>query len=403
MMTIECLKCHKALTIDKQNIEEMKFCPFCMNPLREECAFDQIDSFGKAIYQAVKKGKSQGMNPKAIKGILLDETSRNFETELSKFNRVLGDKHLVTVINVFESDLESANRELNKLETILTDVEGFHPKWVEETLCYCREAIRYYHGENLQVKLNYIVLGQETLGAQDNGFPDDAIKLMEEADKYYNGQGVPINYEKAYVLCKKAAEQGYAIAQYCLGTLYHYGNKGVEQDYGKALEWYHKAAEQGHVMAQHNLGIMYELGQGVARDYAIAFDWVRKAAEQGHAGAQYNLSIMYTNGWGVAKDVTKAFEWNRKSAVQGYARAQYNLGRMYNNGTGVPKNQDIGFEWIQKAAEQGYDVAQFSLGNQYFYGNGVSKDEAKAREWYQKAAKQGNENAKKCLEKNFGN
>ena len=69
--------------------------------------------------------------------------------------------------------------------------------------------------------------------------------------------------------------------------------QGVRQDYAQAVKWYRKAAEQGFAEAQYNLGVRYDQGQGVPQDYAEAVKWYRKAAEQGDAEAQLNLGVMY--------------------------------------------------------------------------------------------------------------
>ena len=60
--------------------------------------------------------------------------------------------------------------------------------------------------------------------------------------------------------------------------------------------WYRKAADQGDAVAQFNLGSMYSKGQGVPQDYAQAVVWYRKAAEAGRRHAQFNLGTMYANG-----------------------------------------------------------------------------------------------------------
>jgi TPR repeat protein len=41
--------------------------------------------------------------------------------------------------------------------------------------------------------------------------------------------------------------------------------KGVEQDFKEAIKWFQKAADQGFAEAQYNLGFMYDKGQGVER------------------------------------------------------------------------------------------------------------------------------------------
>ncbi len=55
------------------------------------------------------------------------------------------------------------------------------------------------------------------------------------------------------------------------------------------MKWYRKAAEQGFADAQYNLGLAYLHGQGVKKDDQEAADWFRKAAEQGQSRAQTHL------------------------------------------------------------------------------------------------------------------
>ena len=64
---------------------------------------------------------------------------------------------------------------------------------------------------------------------------------------------------------RKAAEQGFAVAQWMLGNAYYDGSgEGVVKDHVEAVKWYRKAAEQGLAEAQNNLGNAYDLGEGVA-------------------------------------------------------------------------------------------------------------------------------------------
>ena len=150
------------------------------------------------------------------------------------------------------------------------------------------------------------------------------------------------------------------VAQNALGGMYANG-KGVKQDHTEAVEWYRKAADQGFAHAQFNLGIMYSNGQGVKEDHNEAVEWYRKAAVQGHADAQCNLGIMYDKGRGVKQDDKEAIAWCRKAAEQGHATAQYNLGFMYANGQGVLQNFAETLQWWQLAAEQGIDGAPKAL------------------------------------------
>jgi TPR repeat protein len=141
------------------------------------------------------------------------------------------------------------------------------------------------------------------------------------------------NFEAAVAPLRKAAEQGYAAAQYTLGLMYNNG-QGVPQDFTQAAAWYRKAAEQGLAPAQANLGTLYVNGQGVSRDYAEAIAWFRKAAEQGNAEGKHNLGVMYFNGQGVPQDADQGQAWldkadeQKKAAQQGDQEAIANLSQL---------------------------------------------------------------------------
>ena len=64
----------------------------------------------------------------------------------------------------------------------------------------------------------------------------------------------------------------------------------MDVDYKKAFEWYEKAAEQGFAGAQYNLGAMYEVGQGVDQSDSMAMRWYEDAAAQGHKNARKAIS-----------------------------------------------------------------------------------------------------------------
>jgi TPR repeat protein len=119
-------------------------------------------------------------------------------------------------------------------------------------------------------------------------YPNDARLNFQLGRAYYMAQ----NYQNAIDQYRKAAENGYMVAQSNLGWMYLTG-LGVSRDYAKALAWYRKAAEQGDVSAQTNLGSMYYEGKGVSQDYREALTWYRKAAEQLRTGKKENCRTYF--------------------------------------------------------------------------------------------------------------
>ena len=225
----------------------------------------------------------------------------------------------------------------------------------------------------------------------------EAVDLCALGDCYYKGEGgVQKDLEKAVWYYEKAAEKGYAEAQYQIGFSYWSGD-GVEEDHKMAVEWWKKAAEQGHAKAQYKIGYCYALGEEVEEDHKMAVEWWRKAAEQGYAKAQYKIGFSYWFGAGVEKDTKIAAEWWKKAAEQGHAEAQYMIGYCYWSGEGLEKNYKIAAEWWKKAAEKGHAGAQYKIGYCYALGDGVEEDHKMAAEWWKKAAEQGHAEAQYAI------
>ncbi len=83
-------------------------------------------------------------------------------------------------------------------------------------------------------------------------------------------------------------------------------------------------AENGDAVAQYTLGTMYQGGRGVAQDYAEAVKWYRKSADQGYAPAEARLAGMYRGGYGgLPQDDAQADDWDHKAAAQGNVEAKF--------------------------------------------------------------------------------
>ena len=96
------------------------------------------------------------------------------------------------------------------------------------------------------------------------------IRLAEEGDyigqynlglRYYNGEGVSQDYQKAFHNFALSAAQGYSEAEYCLGVCYYYG-EGVDLNFTRAATYFNLAADKGDSYAQNYLGIMYQVRRG---------------------------------------------------------------------------------------------------------------------------------------------
>ena len=116
------------------------------------------------------------------------------------------------------------------------------------------------------------------------------------------------DYETSLAECQPLAEEGDAMAQFCVGRLYANGF-GVAMNDELALRWYGLAAEQGYSEAQFNLGLMHANGWGVEMNDQEAAKWYRLAAEQGFITAQTSLAMLCHKGRGVEQNLVEAYMW----------------------------------------------------------------------------------------------
>lgn len=135
--------------------------------------------------------------------------------------------------------------------------------------------------------------GYEALNANRNA---EAVQWLSEAVKYHSthpscwynlgiGQQRTGNQSLALTAYRRAAELGYADAQFVLGVMYENGSSGLPKDAGQAMLWYHKAANQGSADALNSIAWTFATSAdpGV-RNPAAALDYAQRAvtAENGH-------------------------------------------------------------------------------------------------------------------------
>lgn len=190
-----------------------------------------------------------------------------------------------------------------------------------------------------------------------------ALASCAGPSKYYDSAMASYgkkDFETAYTLFLKAAEQDNARAFYYIGGMNMKG-QGVKQDYREALKWLKRAADRGYAPAQYDYGYMYYSGEGVSQDYKEAMKWFRLSAEQGNSIAQTKIGYMYHEGQGVRQDYKEAIKWFRLAAEQGDALGQFDLGYMYEKGQGLPSDPQEARRWYQRAADKGSETARKNL------------------------------------------
>ena len=147
----------------------------------------------------------------------------------------------------------------------------------------------------------------------ESGIPAAQYELSV---RYALGSGVERDEAKAAEWCQKAAAE-YPDAQFELGYKYYTGNQGVTQpDYAKALEWYKKAADSGYAEANYKIGVMYQYGEGVKQDDVKALEYFHKGVATGCRISKSKVDWMHRNGRGIDKDEDVTATPGNQSTIQ---------------------------------------------------------------------------------------
>ena len=181
--------------------------------------------------------------------------------------------------------------------------------------------------------------------------------------KYMNcchcGKGVTAGVQPL----KESALQGYAPAQFEIGTLYQSGSMRVDAQTLKreAFRWYNAAARQGYLPALHNLGflaqqmmvdpetgtifepkvkstLLYDI-EDIKRCSLGGHKLILRAAEAGYAPSQHSIGVRYLVGGETLVDGlkytffevdrTEAWHWLTEAADQGLAAAKVDLKKYF--------------------------------------------------------------------------
>ena len=258
------------------------------------------------------------------------------------------------------------------------------------------------------------------------------------ARSYEYGYGVETNVPMALKLRRTAADHGIAGAEGGMGWDY---SGRYYQDASEARYWFERAAQQGFALAQFDLAEIYERGwatgiplwrhpplKGEALKWYLIFsasDSVNltpvyqevsvriarlmaqmsenevakaraSAATWKATPAKSHLAITLPNALSAleSEDYATASRLLRALADQGVPEAQLKLGKMHAEGLGQPWDLGQAMKWYRKAADQGFSPAQVAVGRLYDGARDRNPDEwpqdlAAAEHWYRKAAEQG--------------
>lgn len=248
-----------------------------------------------------------------------------------------------------------------------------------------------------------------------------------------------LDRKEAYHCFSRAAQKGYARAEYRIGMQFENSN-----DPEKAIKHYHLGVQAQDSASSYRMGMMHLLGQhGQPLNYERGVQLIKFAAETADENAPQGA---YVYGMLQARELPQVdvpetclpfdpgtARYNiEKAAYLGFAKAQTKMGAAYElcqlgcdfepalslhynalaARQGEPeadmaiskwflcgyeglfeKSEELAFTYAQRAAQTGFATAEFAMGYFFEIGIYVPADLKEAKSWYEKASEHGNRDA----------
>lgn len=186
--------------------------------------------------------------------------------------------------------------------------------------------------------------------AADQGMRD---AMLQVADMYRLGDGIPKAPEKALAWYTRAMEQGDLRATLIIGLM-HYSGCGIRKDVCVAAEWFRKAADQGNPHGKAILAYFYQIGVGLPKDDLVAEQLYRAAAAY---ISGWRTLLWEDNARDLLSDEIRSAIYTRCCAETGDPAAQFRLGRIYCMGADFPRDHISAYKWLNLSASSGNQEA----------------------------------------------
>lgn len=326
----------------------------------------------------------------------ISETQKKIKDHI--FNSiVIQKKHNIEIKNVEITPFESCNN-------------GDH------NMCF---NIAYNLKNEKKIENNETVL-QLYWKACNGGIVDACATL---GSMYLFGDGVLIDFEKAFQLNEKSCQEKSYFSCVNIGIQYEFG-QGVGVNFERAAKFYQESCENNEISGCANWGNLLLYGKGIQKNEVLARDVLARACkEKNHYGC-YMLARIYDEGRGVEPDFNIAQNLYSESCNNEILGACIGLAWMYDQEKikgksekeiiALYKKSCDGGEWIgctnmgtffedsvpaeaakfyKLACDNKEALGCSNLGNLYREGHGVEMDLNRAKELYQIACDGGEREA----------
>jgi len=172
-------------------------------------------------------------------------------------------------------------------------------------------AFEYWAGENLKKDFSEAMKWWKLSASK--GFGKACFNL---GAMYFNGDGVPVNYKKAYYylnLSIKKKHSTLSTSYFFLGNKFYLDGKYGKKNIKKGIKYLEIAARKNCIRSQFLLASYYDDTEekiyNIKKDNAKAFKYYKMTADKTFVPGLTITCTMYAEGRGVKKNIKKATKY----------------------------------------------------------------------------------------------
>lgn len=284
----------------------------------------------------------------------------------------------------------TANEQLNEFSEIVRMLDSDKP--LKSVLEIIEKSLLKLDSKNVQEEQERNLKNVALKKINEMVDAGDAEAINELAYRYFYGEGIEKNQEKAFELWANASLMGNIKATYNVALCFLNG-EGTYKDEKQAFNILNRLAnEKGHIKSIFYLGEIYHFGLGVDVDYEKAMFYYKETLKKDphNLRAKYCIAYAYYAGTGVEKSYEQAYKMFYDLVHKdNYEEAAFHLGECYYLGRSVQQDYQKAFEYFNRAlnSDKVYSSniynSKFYLGEMYLLGNGVNFDCQKAKEYFE--------------------
>lgn len=191
MKQLQCQTCRKQWIVKDEDLNVLKYCPYCGTGVQKEISFEKIDSLDQLIFTATNRLGTDSFNDLNRFIAIMADLAPNLKKELRIFSKNISGEYATYAKQIVTGDFNDAESVTNKLRYLLMEEEGLNESWANMLCDGLYGAAKFIHGgaprkiTNLIIE-DFLLTNNEKQMLMNNQSVIDEVPSIPEINSFVN-------------------------------------------------------------------------------------------------------------------------------------------------------------------------------------------------------------------------